>query len=122
MKTLKEQISSLKSSLHPYYANFKGDLQTKTVVETVCKYFKVSEAEMKAKKRSVLLVSIRRIIAVLLRERVKLSLDRIGAEIGCDHANVIHLLNTFPAMMRYDKPVFCDVRFETLYNEIIKKL
>jgi len=82
----------------------------KRLVETVCRYYSITEPELKGKSRKRELVIPRQIIMYLMREETQASFPSIGHEIGSrDHTTVMHACGKIKEAVETDEKIRQDV-------------
>ena len=77
----------------------KNDLSIDKVKRTVCQYFNISDASLLSKSRKRELVQARQIAMYMSRTLLNCSLSTIGAEMGKDHATVVHACSTVAGLI-----------------------
>ncbi|MEG1499570.1 MAG: chromosomal replication initiator protein DnaA [Clostridia bacterium] len=85
--TINEAQEALKENLN----EIKEGLDPDIIIETVCKYFSISKAEITGKKKNKEIVEPRMIAIYLINELLDLPLITIGQKFGGrDHTTIIH--------------------------------
>ena len=93
LEILKKQIEILQEDINLYLYKTKKD-KIKSLLEHSCLYFGTTIDEIKERNRKPEICEVRNIIANYLRDNFKLSLKRIGLEIGNrDHSTVLNMLS-----------------------------
>lgn len=72
------------------------------IMETVCKYFGVTEDWLKEKNRKRERTEARQICCYLLKKYTSLSLSYIGGKFGQDHTTAINAIKTVKNLMAYN--------------------
>lgn len=95
----------------------KQNLSIPAIQQVVCKYYDITLAEMKGKKRVKNIVMPRQIAMYLSREMTTSSLPKIGKEFGGkDHTTVIH------AHEKIEKKIDEEQEFKSEINDLKKQL
>ncbi|MDR0303979.1 MAG: chromosomal replication initiator protein DnaA [Chitinispirillales bacterium] len=69
----------------------KGYFPPKTILNTICSYYKIDLKELKSKSRIAHIAYARRVAAYFLKKHTPLSLHSIGAELGGkNHSTILH--------------------------------
>ena len=79
----------------------KGYFPAKTIIETVCSYYKVDPKDLKSKSRVAHIAYGRQVAVYFLKKHTPLSLQAIGNELGGkNHSTVLHSLNEVKNKMK----------------------
>lgn len=96
------------------------EIDIESIQRIVCRYFAVSEEELKGKSRTQSIVKARQIAMYLCKEYTELSLKAIGYHFGGrDHSTVIHAIQTISDLIEVDSEIRKDV--QALMDLIDKK-
>jgi chromosomal replication initiator protein len=88
----------------------RGNVDIDYIQEIVCKYFGITEEEIKGKSRTRNIVLARQIAMYLCKEYTELSLKAIGFHFGGrDHSTVIHAIQTISEQIEIDSAIRNDV-------------
>ncbi|MBQ8071437.1 MAG: chromosomal replication initiator protein DnaA [Bacteroidales bacterium] len=79
----------------------KNELTIDKVKKVVCEYFNISDSSLLSKSRKRELVQARQIAMYMSRNLLNCSLSTIGAEMGKDHATVVHACTTVSDLIEH---------------------
>ncbi len=84
------------------YKNRNSEISPEQMIKLIAKFFKLSVAELKSKKRNKELVFARDVVIYLLKKYTKLSLSNIGSHLARDHATILHAHRKFSKQLTAD--------------------
>ncbi len=88
-------IDLAQSALEKFLVKKDRAVSSDDIIDAVTKYFNVKLADMKSKKRTKSISMPRQVAMYMLREKMNLSLQEIGALFGGrDHSTVLHAVNS----------------------------
>ena len=89
----------------------KASLDCDTIIHTVAKYYNVTEAEIKGKKRIKRIVVPRQIAMYFARELTNESLPKIGRAFGGkDHTTVLHACEKVATLIETDEQISSQIK------------
>lgn len=107
--------------------HFKGkrkkvsDKNRLALIMNACQsYYKLSDGELKSKKRDRVLVDARATYYTLARKYTRRSLCQIGNEVNRDHSTVLHGFRLIKDLIQYDEKIRLDLsNVETIYKSYL---
>lgn len=85
-------------------------ISTEDIIKVVCDYFKVTESQLKGKKRDASIVLPRHIAIYLIKKYTNLSLKEIAKHVGKkDHSTIIHSISKIEKQIKIDQNLSTDV-------------
>ena len=91
------------------------DKETPKLISELLKGTDVSIGEVKSKARHRHIVDCRMVIGHLLREELKMPLQKVGFNINRDHSTVLHYCNTVPIMLDVNDKFFME-KYDIIMN------
>ena len=90
----------------------RRNVSSKQIIELVCRYYDITNDELRGKSRKRELVIPRQIIMYLLREETRSSFPSIGEEIGKrDHTTVMHAYEKIRGAVETDEKIRQDILY-----------
>ncbi|MBR3805177.1 MAG: chromosomal replication initiator protein DnaA [Clostridia bacterium] len=115
--TLELAVEALKDSAQP---DVKETITTSSIIDTVCKYYKIKKSDLTSKKRNKELVEPRQICAYLMTELMSIPLVTIGQALGGkNYATIIHSRDKVNELIRISDTFATEVN--DIKNLILKK-
>lgn len=116
--SLSNTVINTRELAHDALADFiddkKDTLDASDIIDTVCKYFKISTADIFSKKKTKNVVEPRMIAIYLITELLSLPLVQIGEMFGGrDHTTIIHARDKISEDIKHNtriKIIVCDLR------------
>ncbi|MBO7214107.1 MAG: chromosomal replication initiator protein DnaA [Clostridia bacterium] len=115
--TLELTMEALKDSV---FEDVKETITASTIIETVCKYYKIKKSDLISKKRNKELVEPRQICAYLMNDLMNIPLVTIGQALGGrNYATIIHSRDKVSDLIRISDSFATEVN--DIKNLILKK-